>query len=202
MSAKFWDKIAKKYAAQPIGNMKAYEQGLAIIAQYLAPDKDVLELGAGTSSTAMRLAPLARSYVSTDISKNMVEIGRQKAANVANLDVHVYDLMAEDWQGRADIVLGLNFLHLVRDVPLGLSRIAKVLPEGGVFISKSACISGKYKLVLPIIFVLRMIGKAPKVTTFSQQDLTSMIENAGFEIETVMAIPEKSMSRFIVARKL
>jgi len=63
--ASFWDKTAKKYAAQPIGNMDAYTETLVRTRTYLHPDHKVLELGCGTGTTALRLADAVADYTAS-----------------------------------------------------------------------------------------------------------------------------------------
>ena len=54
---RFWDRIAKRYAARIIKDPAAYEAMLADAAGRLRPTDRVLEIGCGTGSIAIRLAP-------------------------------------------------------------------------------------------------------------------------------------------------
>lgn len=47
---RFWDRIAEKYAKQPIANPEAYEEKLRLTRRRLTPDSSVLEFGCGTGS--------------------------------------------------------------------------------------------------------------------------------------------------------
>jgi ubiquinone/menaquinone biosynthesis C-methylase UbiE len=55
--ARFWDRIARKYAADPIADMAGYEATLQRVQGLLSTEQDVLEIGCGTGTTALRLAP-------------------------------------------------------------------------------------------------------------------------------------------------
>jgi arsenite methyltransferase len=57
MDAKFWDGIAEKYAAKPVENLAAFERKKAITREHLHPGCTVLELGCGTGSLALSMAP-------------------------------------------------------------------------------------------------------------------------------------------------
>ena len=54
----FWDSAADKYARKPIGNEAAYAQTLDRTRAYLSSDQHVLEIGCGTGTTALKLAPV------------------------------------------------------------------------------------------------------------------------------------------------
>ena len=47
-AATFWDKIAPKYAKDPINDVASYEYTLGRTLSYLTEDDSVLELGCGT----------------------------------------------------------------------------------------------------------------------------------------------------------
>ena len=50
---RFWNRIAGKYARQPISDEETYEKKLAITRKYLTPESEVFEFGCGTGSTAI-----------------------------------------------------------------------------------------------------------------------------------------------------
>ena len=77
---RFWDRLAEKYASQPIADQATYEQKLAITRKYLTPESEVFEFGCGTGSTALLHAPHVRYILATDVAGNMLDIGRGRAA--------------------------------------------------------------------------------------------------------------------------
>jgi cyclopropane fatty-acyl-phospholipid synthase-like methyltransferase len=56
--AAFWNGMARRYAASPVRNPENWEKTLELTRARLAPEAEVLELGCGTGSTALRLAPM------------------------------------------------------------------------------------------------------------------------------------------------
>ena len=50
--SRFWDKLADKYVASPVADVRSYETKLEITRNYLRPDMELLELGSGSGSTA------------------------------------------------------------------------------------------------------------------------------------------------------
>ena len=82
-----WDRIADKYAAQPVADQAAYEHKLAETRKRLSPDMHLLEFGCGTGTTALTHAPYVASIKAIDISNRMIEICRDKAKDksIANV---------------------------------------------------------------------------------------------------------------------
>jgi len=201
----FWDRMARKYAASKIGNMPAYERTLSHTRAYLTPTDTVLEIGCGTASTALLLAPDVARYTASDISAEMVTIGREKAVaaqveNLSNVQGTLGD--AQLGSGPYDAVLAFNLLHLVRDPAEAAREVHALLKPGGIFISKSACISGWRAALRPVIGLMQMVGKAPFVNFMSVSTLEGQIRAAGFEIVESFSPSGSAMSRFIAARKL
>ncbi len=205
--ARFWDRAAAKYAKSPVSDEAGYARSIERTAELLRPEMRVLELGCGTGSTALRLAPHVGGYIGTDISSEMIAIAESKsaAAPVAGLSFRpatVEDMAHEPM--RWDAVLGFNYLHLVRDLPSTLNLVADLLVPGGLFVSKTACLSDMSPLIpylaLPL---MKMVGKAPSVGVFSATELEAMIRDAGFDVVAVErhATKGRDTRPFIIARK-
>jgi len=205
--AKFWDKAAAKYAASPIKDQAAYEFTLERTKSYLSQDSSVLEIGCGTGSTGVQLAPVAGQYLGTDISEEMISIARAKAAadNLSNAAFDVSSVaaaIAGTWP--VDVVCAFSILHLVRDLEKALQGIHSRLPGGGLLISKTPCLGsmglamrGVLRLILP---AMQMLGKAPFVRSLTVAELERVIEDAGFEIVETVPSP-KGAHHYVVARK-
>ena len=74
--AHFWDKIARRYATDPIKDVAGYERTLDRTLHYFSSTDTVLELGCGTGTTALRLAPHVSRMVAADLSGEMIKISR------------------------------------------------------------------------------------------------------------------------------
>jgi len=203
----FWDKIAAKYRARPISDMPAYETTLERTAHHLGPDMVVVELGCGTGGTALRLAPHVAQVLATDFSAGMIAQAEARARPEA-VRFAVGDVFAaEVSDAKPGAIIAFNLLHLVDDVPTVLRQIHVLLPEGGLFISKTPCLSDpkvgwKISALLWLLPVMQWLGKAPPVHRFSTQALEAAVEQAGFEIVERGDYPERPPSRFLVARKI
>ena len=202
-STRFWDKIAERYARQPIADEAAYQKKLEATRGYLRPESDVLEFGCGTGSTAIAHAPQVRSIHAIDISSKMIGIARARAeaAGVANVVFEQGSIEAADIASQSlDVVLGLSILHLLKNRDAVIAKVRSILKPGGVFISSTICIGdsmGFLRLLLP---VGRALGLIPMVRVFTRAALVDSLQKAGFEIDYEWQ-PAKRAAVYIVARK-
>lgn len=203
--ARFWDRFSARYAAMPVQDEAAYATTLARTRSHLSPEDSALELGCGTGTTALALAPAVAHYRATDISGGMIAIARAKPP-VGPVEFAQAGL-DDNWLGASyDTVLAFNLLHLIDDLDGALAAIAALVKPGGLFISKTICkpterLNWKYRLMLWALPALQMIGKAPRIDLRPIEAHEAAIEQAGFEILERDCYPASPPSRFIVARK-
>ncbi|KAB2850175.1 MAG: class I SAM-dependent methyltransferase [Hyphomicrobiaceae bacterium] len=181
----FWDRVARKYARDPIKDMAGYTRTLGSTRQRLRETDTVLELGCGTGTTALSLAPAVARLVGTDVSGEMIAIAREKAGAQGCGNV-AFEVAPADHAFRADgafdAVLAFNVLHLIADRSAAFQQAVRALKPGGLFISKTPCLSEMNPLLRLAVPVARLVGKAPHVAFFSALELESEIERVGFEI--------------------
>ncbi|MBF9061269.1 methyltransferase domain-containing protein [Rhodobacterales bacterium HKCCSP123] len=200
--AAFWNRAAPRYAAMPMRNPEAWEETLARVTACLSPGDHVLELGCGTGSTALRLAPRVARYIASDDAGAMVALAAERGADTATLQ----PLQARPGDGSLppgpfDAVLAFNLLHLLPDLPAALAEAHALLKPGGLLITKTPCLGGRYRVLWPVVATLRLFGKAPPLRYLTPAALENSITAAGFTIEARDDLPRKPPSRFIVARR-
>ncbi|MCV0396260.1 MAG: class I SAM-dependent methyltransferase [Rhizobiaceae bacterium] len=205
--ARFWNRVARKYAADPISDEAGYERTLARTRDFLDGGKTAVEFGCGTGTTALKLAPFVKRIVATDISGEMIAIAREKAAaqGCANAEFAVATPDAAPWpDGTFDVALGFNLLHLVAAREATLGGVHRVLKPGGLFISKTPCLKEMNPVVRLAIPLMQLAGKAPYVSAFDAAELERMTEVAGFEIieRARHGTKGKDARPFLVARKV
>ncbi len=206
-TAKFWDKMAAKYAAAPIRDQESYEYTLGRTRSYLNKTDHVLEIGCGTGSTALLLAEDVAEIVATDISPKMTRIALEKAESqqVDNIRFKVCSAYASAQEAAGvDVVMGFNILHLTDDLEGLLDMLHREMSPDSLLITKTPCLSEpsigfKRFLFRAIIPVLQLFGKAPPVRSLSFKELEETIAGAGFKIVETGSYP--AMSRFVVARR-
>lgn len=208
--SRFWDRIARKYAADKIADEAGYERTLARCLDYLKPSDKALEFGCGTGTTALRLAPSAGSLIASDISGEMIAIAREKQAadgkvNAAGALTFVQSALETlPYPDESfDVVMGFSAVHLVPDLGDGLAQVHRLLKPGGLFISKTPCLGDMNPLIVAALPVMRFLGKAPNVLVFTSSELQAAIAAAGFELVDVEhhASKGKDTRPFIVARR-
>jgi len=201
--ARFWDKLAEKYSQRPVADQTTYEKKLEITRSYFRPDSEVLEIGCGTGSTALALAPYVKHILATDISPGMINIakGKAEAGRVENI---MFETRAVDDhelpESRYDIIMAHNLLHLLKDPEAAIFTAFRGLKTGGIFVTSTACIgdmSWYFRIIAPVGHFLRLI---PFVKVFTQVQLKQSHIEAGFEIEQEW-LPNKNAAVFIVAMK-
>jgi ubiquinone/menaquinone biosynthesis C-methylase UbiE len=205
--ARFWDRVARKYAADPIADMAGYEASLQRTRGLLSTAHNVLEIGCGTGSTALRLAANTGRLLATDISAEMIAIAKEKLASqptpqlsfaLADADVPTFGTTTYDR------VLAFNILHLVSDLDQTLAMAAQALRPGGLFISKTPCIAEMNPLIPHLALpLMRAIGKAPHVQCLNEAQMRAALTRQGFQIVSVErhGTQKKDFRVFIIASK-
>ena len=205
--AQFWDRIARTYAQDPVADPEGYARSVRRCQALLGPTARVLELGCGTGTTALQLAPQVAEYTGTDLSPEMITIAEEKRAAAGVSAVRFVVAEATDplpGDGLYDAVLAMNLLHLVPDLPATLAQVYARLAPGGLFISKTACLTDMNPLIRLVLPLMRWVGKAPAtVRCFTGGELEVVVRAAGFEVVAVERHASKGRDArpFIVARK-
>lgn len=199
----FWDRMANSYSKKAVPDQQVYEKKLKIIQSHLNPDSVVLEVGCGTGSTALALAPLAKSIIATDFSAKMIDIAQDKAKRAGVNNVSFGQKSIDDFtqaSAHYDVILALSVLHLVDDREATIKRLFDELKPGGVLISSTVCMGDGlsfFKFIGPIGRALRIL---PMLAVFKEQELLKTFKTTGFAIESKWK-PNDQGTVFLVARK-
>ncbi len=204
--ARFWDRIARKYATERIKDEAGYERTLERTRKCLRSSDTVLEIGCGTGTTALNLAQSVSRIVASDVSSEMIAIAREKAVAKSCLNAEFAVAAAERMlgsEGLYNAVLAFNVLHLIGDRQSTLASIRRLVKPGGLFISKTPCLSEMNPLIRYAVPVAQFVGKAPFVSFFTATELEAEIAGAGFAIieRERHGSGRKDARIFIVARK-
>lgn len=202
--ARFWDRMAERYARQPVADEAAYQEKLRLTRQYLGPEAEVWEFGCGTGSTALAHAPFAGHIRATDISVRMIEIAERKAREAGVGNVAFRQATIEESAppaGSVDMVMAHSILHLLDDRERAIAIAYEALRPGGVFVSSTFCGEDEMPALKYVLPPARLVGLVPLVRFFTARELDDSLEAAGFEIEHRWRPPGKRKAQFRVARK-
>lgn len=202
-SPKFWDKIAKRYAARALSDPEAYQTKLEITREYMRPTDQVLEIGCGTGSTAIAHAPFVAEIRATDLSDAMLRIAGERAHAAGVENVTFERAAVETLEGAPasyDMVMAHSLLHLIEDRPGAIRRAWDLLKPGGYFVTSTTCIADQLPLFRIIAPVGRWLGFFPYVAVFRETTLQQEMEAQGFELVHRFA-PKKKSAIFLVCRK-
>ncbi|MBA3825578.1 MAG: methyltransferase domain-containing protein [Ktedonobacterales bacterium] len=113
------------------------EDVTALVAAGLHATHTLIDLGAGTGTFALAVAPLCRRVIAVDVSPVMLALLQQKVAaqQIANVEGVPGGFLTYQHQGElADFVYSRHALHHLPDFwkALALQRIAAMLKPGGV----------------------------------------------------------------------
>jgi ubiquinone/menaquinone biosynthesis C-methylase UbiE len=146
---------------------------------------DVVELSAGTGALTHQLAPLARSYVATDVSEPMMAVARQhdvpgtERVTWLRADVRDLDLASES----ADLVV--SSLGPFQDSDDALAEARRVLRPGGLLVGVSW--GDDYRELDLLQQTRARLGLEPRAT-MSAADLAAGLSRAGYRSVTVQEV--------------
>jgi ubiquinone/menaquinone biosynthesis C-methylase UbiE len=129
---------------------------------------------------------------------------RKAAAACTNAKFMVTDGRSAHWPDHQfDAVLAFNLLHLIKDRPILFQFVGRVLKPGGLFITKTPCLSEMNTVIRFAIPLMQLIGKAPYLSFFTAEDLASELAASRFLIfeEARHGSSKKDFRVFIAARK-
>jgi arsenite methyltransferase len=203
--AKFWDANAESYAASPVKNIAAFERKKVITRESLRPHSVVLELGCGTGSLALEMAPHVAHIHGLDVSAEMLRIANRKKADlrITNVSFHQGTLDGDVpfEAGSFDSVWAYSILHLVADRARTLKTLFDLLAPRGTFVSSTACLADSWIPYGPAIALARFLGKAPAVRSFDRATLSRELRDAGFVDITEHDVGAERMIAFFTAKK-
>jgi ubiquinone/menaquinone biosynthesis C-methylase UbiE len=183
--------------------MQAYEDTLDRARLYLRLEDHLLEVGCGTGTTAMNLAPDVRHITATDVSVGMLAFGERKKAEqgVTNVTFLQSEIMKPVPGAPFDAIFASSILHLVDDLDAALTHLFAQVKPGGYVISKTACLRNMAFFIPPMVRLMQLIGKAPPVLIFSTDELEQAFRRAGFQLVETGHFGRNRYTHFVVAQR-
>lgn len=202
-SIRFWNFIAKKYSRDAIADEASYQRKLEETRALFRDDMKLLEIGAGTGSTAMVHAPHVAHIHAIDLSQKMLDIAQAKTAAAGITNITYQQTSVEEFEAAEDsydMILALSVLHLVQDYKQTLAKLHKLLKPGGYLVTSTVCLADAMPAFKLLSVPAHALGLLPYLTYISKDTLVSEIKKAGFTIEHHWQ-PAPARALFAIARK-
>jgi len=205
-NAAFWNELAEQYSEKPVEDPGAFDRKIAITKSQMTSEDVILDIGCGTGSLALRLAPSAAQVHGLDLSTEMIRIanGKAREQKVDNVTFHTGpfdDSFTTFGAESLDGICAYSLLHLVEDRRGALGHIHRLLKPGGFFVSSTVCLGESWVPFGPFLRVMRWLGKAPSVKIFSKGTLEDQVRGAGFVELSLPDVGAEPKIAFMVAKK-
>lgn len=206
MTDTFWDAEAERYARKPVQNVESFERKIAITRSRMSAGSVVLDVGCGTGSLALRLAPDAGHVHGLDVSREMIRIARGKAEaqGVRNVTFHIgpFDRTFTVFElGTLDGICAYSIFHLLPDRVEALARVFELLKPGGFFVASTVCLKESWIPMRPLLWAMHRVGRAPKVAVFSKRSFAEDVRRTGFVDIAEPDVGANVLVSFLVATK-
>ena len=199
---RYWDRHAKNYDRSmrifggPVPRM------VDLVAKAGSTAREALEIGCGTGIVTSALARSAKHVVATDYSARMLATTDARLRDEGHTNVELAEANVEALpylDGRFDVTVAANVLHLVPDVGKALAEIARVTRPGGLVIVPTYC-HGETRLS-------RLVSRALAVTGFPGRRRLTLAALRGAVSEAGLRIEKEELLRgvlpigFVIARR-
>lgn len=206
----FWDKASKNYDKSEERFEYIHDKTRESTKNHLKINDIVLDYGCGTGTASCELSNLVKEVHALDISSEMIEIAKNKAAenNVENVDFEQSTIFDNRYKKESfDVILAFNMLHTVNSPQNVISRIHDLLKNDGVFITATPCLKDRKSLLVSmqmlLVSILSRVGIIPiSIRRYRRSDVDKLLENGGFQKLKTEEVYEGASSYFVVAKKI
>ena len=165
----------------------------------------VLELGCGTGYFTKAIAEKSTNVLATDLSDSLLMAAKKRLVDHPNVTVQKENCMGTSFSsGAFDCVIMANLIHVVESPSAVLQECHRILTDGGILVIATYTGHGMKlwdKIKMGVRFS-RTWGKPPEHThSFSPEDLASMMEEAGFSVETSQLIGARTKALYAIGKK-
>ena len=168
---------------------------------------EVVELGCGTGYFTKAIARNATQVLATDLSDKMVEAARTGLKEFQNITVQKADCENTAFPSeKFDTVVMVNVVHFINNPDKCLQESYRILEPGGVLLLADYTGYGMkwFKMMKMGMRFLKKWGKPPRYAKkgLSPDELGSLVESAGFEVEEVQLIGDQARAIYLKGRKI
>jgi ubiquinone/menaquinone biosynthesis C-methylase UbiE len=167
---------------------------------------ELIELGCGAGFYTKVLAANASHVMATDISDEMLAVAKTQLKDRQNVTVAKADCEKTAFpDGKFDSVFMANLVHIIENPSITLQESYRVLKDGGLLliVDYTGCGMKRFEMIKMGIRFLRKWGRPLGYfrSTLSPEELRSLVEGAGFEVEEVQLTGDKAKAIYLKGRK-
>lgn len=168
---------------------------------------EVVELGCGRGYYTKAIARNATQVLATDLSDEMVEAARTQLKEFQNITVQKADCEDTAFPSeRFDTVVMVNVVHFIENPDKCLQESYRILKAGGVLLLADYTGYGMkwFQIMKMGMRFLKKWGKPPRYArkgSLSPDELSSLVESAGFKVEEVQLIGDQTKALYLKGRK-
>jgi 2-polyprenyl-3-methyl-5-hydroxy-6-metoxy-1,4-benzoquinol methylase len=202
---RFWDSRSKEYDRNEEEYERSHKQAVDNTRKHLSVSDIVLDYGCGTGIVTNDLADSVREIHGVDISSEMIDVARRKAAERGIENVHYAQatIFHERYGTESyNVILAFSVLHLLEDTQMVMQRIHELLKPGGLFISETPCLGERTAFFSILLFLLSKTGLVPYLSRFRTSELQDLVVGGGFRIVDAEDSDQTPPTHFIVAQKV
>jgi ubiquinone/menaquinone biosynthesis C-methylase UbiE len=167
---------------------------------------ELIEFGCGAGFYTKVLAANASHVMATDLSDEMLAVARTQLKDLQNVTVEKADCEKTDFpDGRFGSVFMANLIHLIENPSITLQESYRILKDGGLLLIVNYTGYGMklFEIMKMGIRFFRRWGKPPAYSKskLSPDELCSLVESAGFKVEEVQLMGDKTKGLYLRGRK-
>lgn len=167
---------------------------------------EMIEFGCGKGYYTKLISDQAKYIIAIDLSDEILEEARRNLMGHKNISVQKADCEKTFFSSnKFDSLLMINVLHIMQDPSIVLKECHRILKKDGLLIITDYTNYGlshieRIKLVIRYI---KRFGLPPRniETNLSPDELISIVENQGFNIEEIQLINDKINALYLKGKK-
>jgi ABC-2 type transport system ATP-binding protein len=205
---KYWSSFAKDYdnGVNYIVGKDIQQKIIKLLSEELNMG-EVIEFGCGTGYFTKIIAKNANHVTATDLSDEMLEEAKKKLKSYQNIKIKKADCEnITSPSSKFNTVFMANVIHFIKNPDKALSESYRILKnEGLILLVDYTSYDMKWldKVGLGMRFVSKC-GIPPRhfQTHLTPYEFRSLVENAGFKIEKIQLIGDKTKALYLRGRKV
>jgi ubiquinone/menaquinone biosynthesis C-methylase UbiE len=167
---------------------------------------ELIEFGCGAGLFTKVLAKNASHVMATDLSDEMLAVARAQLKGWQNVIVEKADCEKTDFpDGRFGSVFMANLIHVIENPSIALQESYRILKDGGLLLIVNYTGYGMnwFEVMKMGIRFLRSFRIGPPYSKgkLSSDELRSLVESAGFKVEEVQLMGDKTKALYLRGRK-